>query len=76
MISYKPLWIQLVKKDKKKTDLLTIADISRGTLSKMSKNEPVTLKIIDNICRELSCRIEDVIEYLPDEDPQKGERDV
>lgn len=66
MISYKPLWIQLVQRDKKKTDLLTIADISRGTLSKLSKNEPVNLKIIDTICREFGCRVEDVIEFVPD----------
>ena len=66
MISFKPLWVDLVKREQKKLDLLEIADISRGTLSKMSKNEPVNLKIIDNICREFGCRVEDVIEFVPD----------
>lgn len=66
MISYKPLWMTLIRKDKKKMDLLEIAKISRGTLAKMGKNEYVNMRIVDNICRELDCRIEDVMEYVKD----------
>ena len=38
MISYKPLWKTLVEKEMKKTDLLDVVGISRGTLTKLSKN--------------------------------------
>ncbi len=65
MISYKPLWITLLEKDKKKTDLLQIANISRGTLAKLSKNEIVSLKVLERICIELDCSISDVIEITP-----------
>lgn len=66
MISYNPLWKTLIDNNKKKLDLLEIADISRGTLAKMGKNEPVNLSVIDKICRYFRCRIEDVIEYVAD----------
>lgn len=66
MISYKPLWKTLIENDKKKLDLLEIADISRGTLAKLSKNEPVNLTVIDKICKNLNCSITDVIEYVSD----------
>ena len=66
MISYKPLWITLIQKDKKKMYLLEIADISRGTLAKLGKDEYVNLKVIDNICKGLDCRVEDVITFVPD----------
>lgn len=66
MISYKPLWKTLIENDKKKLDLLEIADISRGTLAKLSKNEPVNLTVIDKICKNLNCRVTDVIEYVSD----------
>ena len=66
MISYKPLWKTLIEKNMKKMDLLQVANISRGTLSKLGKDEFVNLRVIDNICRELDCRIEDVIRYEPD----------
>lgn len=64
MISYKPLWRTLLDKDKKKTDLLEIADISRGTLAKLSKNEHVNLRVLERICIELECNICDVIEIV------------
>lgn len=66
MISYNPLWKTLIDNNKKKLDLLEIADISRGTLANMGKNEPVNLSVIDKICRYFHCRIEDVIEYVAD----------
>lgn len=65
MISYKPLWKTLIDRDLKKLDLLHIADISRGTLAKMGNNEPVNLKVIDKICMELGCAINDVVEIIP-----------
>lgn len=64
MISYKPLWKTLVEKEMKKTDLLDVVGISRGTLTKLSKNEPVSVKIIDRICEKLEIEVTDVVEYV------------
>ena len=57
MISYKPLWKTLVEKEMKKTDLLDVVGISRGTLTKLSKNEPVSVKIIDGNRSDRCCRV-------------------
>lgn len=70
MISYNPLWKTLIDHNKKKLDLLEIADISRGTLAKMGKNESVNLIVIDKICQHFQCRVEDVIEFVPGSDRQ------
>lgn len=67
MISYRPLWRTLADRRLKKMDLLEIADISRSTLAKLGKDEPVNLKVIDEICKNLKCSIPDVIEYVPTE---------
>lgn len=64
MISYKPLWKTLVEREMKKTDLLDVVGISRGTLTKLSKNEPVSVKIIDRICEKLEIEVTDVVEYV------------
>ena len=64
MISYKPLWKLLIDKDKKKMDLLSIGDISRGTLAKLGKNEPVNLVVVDRICRYFDSDVSDVIEFV------------
>lgn len=45
-----------------KTQLREEMGFSTSTLAKMSKNEYVSLEIIDNICQYLECKIEEVIE--------------
>lgn len=65
--SYKPLWIQLIQKDMKKTELMKKIQCSPRTLAVMGKNEYVALSVLDRICQILDCNIEDVIEYVKDE---------
>lgn len=62
MICYDRLWKTLIDKHMKKTELRDKIGISNATLAKLSKNAPVNLKIIEAICRELQCGIEDVVE--------------
>lgn len=66
MISYKPLWITLVKIEKKKMDLVNSSTISRGTLAKLSKNQSVGMDIIEKVCNYLKCDISDVAEIILD----------
>jgi len=64
-ISYRPLFVLLASKGLKKTDLLELIDISRGTLARFAKGEPVSLEVIDKLCRALDCQPGDVVEYIP-----------
>ena len=65
MVNYDPLWITLATRRMKKKDLYAIA--SSATIARMGKNEYVALEVIDKICVALGCRIEEVVEILPDE---------
>ena len=65
--SYKPLWKQLIDKNMNKTDLREKTGMSRGTLAVMGKNEYVAMSVLDRICLELNCNIEDVIEHVKEE---------
>lgn len=62
MISYKPLFRLLLEKDMTKTQLRETVGFSTVTLAKISKNEYISLEIIEKICKHLNCKIEDVIE--------------
>ena len=62
MISYERLWKTLIDNHMNKTELRDRIGISNATLAKLGKNEPVNLKIIESICQELQCGIEDVVE--------------
>jgi DNA-binding Xre family transcriptional regulator len=61
-ISYRPLFVILASKGIKKTDLLNLAGISRGTLARFAKGEPVNLEIIERICKALGCQPNDIFE--------------
>jgi len=66
-LSYDPLWKKLIDLKMTKTELAERVGISRTTISKMGKNEIVSLEIILKICRELDCDIIDVLSILPDQ---------
>jgi DNA-binding Xre family transcriptional regulator len=68
--SYNRLWKLLIDKNLKKTDLLSIAKINRKTLANMGKNETVSMDALEKICASLNCRIEDIVEFVPEE-PKK-----
>lgn len=48
-VSYKRLWKVMIDKDVNKTELCQKTGISSGTMAKMTKDEPVTLKILEKI---------------------------
>lgn len=47
-----------------KTDFRDYCDISSSTLSKLSKNECVSMNTLSKICSKLNCNIEDVIKHV------------
>ena len=63
-VSYKKLWILLIKKDMKKTDLRIQSGISTGALAKLGKNENVNTEVLAKICKALDCKIEDIMEIV------------
>ena len=63
MFSYKPLLKLLIDKNMTKTQLREQLGISMATLAKISKDEYISMKVLDDICNLLNCKIEDVIEH-------------
>ena len=75
-VSYKRLWKLLIDKDMKKKDLQSIADISWTTITKMSKNEKVSMDMLMKICAALNCNIGDIMDILPDETNTENEAEA
>lgn len=61
-ISYKKLWILLAQKEISKAELRKRLKISPSTLTKLNKNEYISLSILVKICEELNCDIGDIME--------------
>lgn len=65
--SYNRLWIMLIQKNLKKTDLLKLAGINSSALTKMGKNLPVTMGTLGKLCQTFQCKIEDIVEFIPED---------
>jgi putative transcriptional regulator len=65
-VCYKRLWKLLIDKDMKKRDLQDAAKLSPSLMQKLNKDQNVTTTTLTRICTALNCRIEDIIEIVPE----------
>lgn len=65
--SYNKLWKLLIDKKMNKTQLRQSARITTNAMSKMAKDEPVTLETLEKICGVLDCKIEDIVEIITED---------
>ena len=73
-ISYNRLWKLLIDKNITKINLKNITGMNAVTLANIEKDRYVSLRMIDKICDELDCYVNDVIEHISDENFEKGSR--
>ena len=69
-ISYSPLWKTLIDRKMSKSDLREAAQLSRTTITKMGKDESVTMDVILRICNALNCAVYDVVDVV--ESPEEA----
>ena len=61
--SYNKLWKLLIDKNMNKVALRDSIGITPSTLSKLSKNQNVSMDVLERICKELDCNIGDIVDY-------------
>ena len=66
-ISYNKLWKLLVDKKMSKADLRKAAGIAPNTMTRLRRDEEVTLAVLNKICSTLNVDIGDIMEFTSDE---------
>ena len=66
-ISYNKLWKLLVDKKMSKADLRKAAGIAPNTMTRLRRDEEVTLTVLHKICVTLEVDIGEIMEFLPEE---------
>ena len=69
-VCYKKLWKMLIDKDMIKKDLRLQTGLSTSTMSKLSKDENVSMDIIEKICTVLNCDVGDIMEFVDEGDTE------
>lgn len=70
--SYKRLWKLLIDKNMKKRDSKEAANLSPSLTSSLNQDKSVMVNTLSRICEVLDCRIEDIMEFVPDEKKSSG----
>lgn len=71
-ISYKKLWKLLIDRGMRKKDLVAAAEISPSSVTKLGRDENISTAILVKICSALHCRMEDILELVPDRPQEIG----
>ena len=66
-VSYNRLWKLLVDKKMSKADLRRAADLAPNTMTKLRRDEPVAMIVLEKICGALDSDFGDIMQYIPDE---------
>ena len=68
-ISYNKLWKLLIDKKMTAADLRKQADIAPNTLTRMKKDQEVTMQVLERICEVLDTDFGEIVEYFSDDAP-------
>ena len=73
-ISYKKLWKLLIDKDMTAVELRQKTGIAPNTMTKLRKDEEVSLSVLVKICTALNVNIGDIMDLIPDNSTCLGDR--
>ncbi|MBQ6898914.1 MAG: helix-turn-helix transcriptional regulator [Clostridia bacterium] len=64
MISYNPLYRTMKEKNVSTYKLVKDYNISRSLLDRLKHNKPISTVTLNDLCKILDCRVEDILEYI------------
>ena len=71
LIDYSPFWATLEVSSENWYTLTTRHHLSHSTLHRLKHNMDISTKTLNDLCRILDCRIEDIVRYVPSETDQQ-----
>lgn len=71
-ISYNKLWKLLIDRKMSAAELRKQADIAPNTMTRMRKEQEVTMQVLCRICAVLDVDFGEIVEFIPDESSLKN----
>ena len=69
-VTYKKLFHVLIDKGIQPAELTEQAGFSANILTRLKRNKYISLDSIEKICLALNCKVDDILEFIPDEEEQ------
>lgn len=68
MISYGPFYRTLLEKKMTEYNLIFKQGVDAHTIHRMKHGKAITTTTLNTLCEILDCRVEDILEYIPDQE--------
>lgn len=71
-VSYNKLWKLLIDKKMSKADLRKASGLAPNTMTKLRRDEPVALSVLEKICETLNADFGDIVQYIETSGEENG----
>ena len=68
-VSFRKLRYLLLDEKISLTKLTKMAGITDYAMRQISKDKDVSTEVLTKVCAALDCEVQDIVDFLPDEDP-------
>ena len=76
VVSYNKLWKLLIDKKMSKADLRKAAGLAPNTMTRLRRDQEVTMAVLYKICTGIDANVGDVLDFLPDSDENSETKDT
>ena len=73
-VTYKKLFHLLIDRDMSVAELQKKAGYSANISTRLRNDTSVSLESIEKICRVLHCKVDDIVDFIPEIQPDKENR--
>ena len=71
-VSYKKLWKLRVDLNMSQSDLRKATGLAPGTMTKIRRNEDISMDAIKRICQVCNCNVGDIMDVFPTENAENN----
>lgn len=73
-VSYKKLFHMMIERDMSNAQLMEQTGFSANIITRMKRGSYISLESIERICRAMHCGVDDILEFIPDENEEVSKR--
>ena len=66
-VTYKKLFHLMIDQVKQPSELTELAGFSPNILTRLRRDQYISLDSIEKICLALNCKVDDILEFIPEE---------
>ena len=66
-VSYKKLFHLMIEKNISNMELQKFAGFSANIITRMKREQYISLESVESICRVMNCGVDDILEFIPDD---------